>query len=53
MFPNNIWFWLSVLAAAVGLAYILVAHPALLAVLAVVVVSAALCVASWMWGGQG
>ena len=53
MFQNNVWFWLSVVTLLIGMAYILVAHPVLIGAIAVVLVSVALCVVSWMWGGQG
>ncbi|MHB8597489.1 MAG: hypothetical protein ACYDER_11845 [Ktedonobacteraceae bacterium] len=50
---RNNWFWLSVVALVVGIAYILVAHPLVIGAIAVVVVSVALCVVSWMLGSQG
>ncbi|HVB23576.1 MAG TPA: hypothetical protein VNG51_16680 [Ktedonobacteraceae bacterium] len=53
MFQNNSWFWLSVVTLLIGMAYILVAHPVLIGAIAVVLVSVALCVVSWLWGGQG
>lgn len=53
MLNTNIWFWVSVVALMIGIAYILVAHPVLIGAIAVVLVSVALCVVSWMWGSQG
>jgi hypothetical protein len=50
---RNNWFWLSVVALVIGIAYILVAHPLVIGAVAVVVVSVALCVVSWMLGSQG
>ncbi len=50
---RNSWFWLSVVTLCVGIAYILVAHPLVIGAIAVVVVSVALCVVSWMLNSQG
>ena len=53
MVQNNVWFRVSVLTLLIGIAYILVAHPVLIGAIAVMLVSVVLCVASWLWGGQG
>ncbi len=48
---RSVWFWLSVVALLVGIAYILVAHPALIGAMVVVMVALALCGCSWLLGG--